>query len=283
MTTTTAARPKISTASHWYDRTTGDPRHSITGKNGKERKTTLRDAKEHGYLPSVTSVLKDVLAAPNLTSWLIERAVMATQTTPRKENEPLDTFIARALAEAEAEQREAMDEGTRIHKLIEDWLVTNAAPHPDIANVVAWMEKQHETFTAFEATLIGDGYAGRCDLVSQDSAGMYWITDFKTTKTKPEKSDDYIGGYNEHILQLAAYAAAWERKQGQEFAPVNIGIRNLYISTTEPGRIVPRVYPEWRQSYQCFWHLQRAWVHLKQYDPSKPAQSVDQQLDKAGL
>ena len=45
-----------SESGHWYDKE-GEPRYTIIGANGKERNTTLRDAKKKGYVPSVTSVL----------------------------------------------------------------------------------------------------------------------------------------------------------------------------------------------------------------------------------
>jgi hypothetical protein len=40
--------PKIraSESNHWYTRD-GIPQYTIVGKNGKERNTTLRDAREH--------------------------------------------------------------------------------------------------------------------------------------------------------------------------------------------------------------------------------------------
>ena len=46
-----------SESGHWYD-ATGAARYTITGKNGKERPTTLRDARELGLVPSVTSILR---------------------------------------------------------------------------------------------------------------------------------------------------------------------------------------------------------------------------------
>ena len=42
---------------HWYTRG-GEPAYTVTGKNGKERNTTLRDARTMNLVPSVTTVLK---------------------------------------------------------------------------------------------------------------------------------------------------------------------------------------------------------------------------------
>ena len=53
--------------SHWYDKD-GSPRYEIEGKTGL-RPTTLRDARKHGWVPSVSTIWKDVVAAPGLVSW----------------------------------------------------------------------------------------------------------------------------------------------------------------------------------------------------------------------
>ena len=54
---------------HWYDRE-GKPQHFVPSKNGKLRASTLRDARKHGWMPSVTSVL-DIMAKPGLDQWKI--------------------------------------------------------------------------------------------------------------------------------------------------------------------------------------------------------------------
>ena len=48
---------KLSESGHWYDHT-GESKYTIVGKNGKERPTTLRDARKHCYVPSVTGKQK---------------------------------------------------------------------------------------------------------------------------------------------------------------------------------------------------------------------------------
>ena len=56
-----------SEAGHWYTQT-GIPMYTIVGKNGKERNTTLADAKKLNLVPSVTTVLS-LLAKPGLENW----------------------------------------------------------------------------------------------------------------------------------------------------------------------------------------------------------------------
>ena len=64
----TAKEPRASESNHWYTRD-GVPRYTVIGKNGKERATTLRDARTENLVPSVTTVL-NVAAKPALTQWL---------------------------------------------------------------------------------------------------------------------------------------------------------------------------------------------------------------------
>ena len=45
-----------SESGHWYTQE-GEPMYTIIGANGKERNTTLRDAKNLGLVPSVTTIL----------------------------------------------------------------------------------------------------------------------------------------------------------------------------------------------------------------------------------
>lgn len=279
--TTSAAKPKREESSHWYT-LDGQPCHELPAKKGGMKKVTLRAARELRLLPSVTSILKDVLAAPQLTDWLIERAVMATQTTPREQGEELDAFIERAIALADAEQAEAMDLGTRIHAAIEGWLTGSAeatSPEllPFVQPVFDWFTKSGETVVSCESVLVGGGYAGRCDLISRENGSDY-VVDFKSTKTKPATKDAYIGGYPSHVCQIGAYARCHHQRTSRL-----VITRNVYISTTEPGRIVVREYPEWQDAWLAFERLMEVWFWLKKYDPRKPSETVEQQLDKAGL
>ena len=64
-------------------------------KPGQMRPTTVRDAKQLGLFPSVTSIIK-ILSRPQLESWKQEQAVLAALTLPRKDGEP-ETEFAKGL------------------------------------------------------------------------------------------------------------------------------------------------------------------------------------------
>ena len=67
-----------SESGHWYAQD-GEPMYTIIGANGKERNTTLRDAKSLGLVPSVTTIL-GMIAKPSLENWKINHALNSALT-----------------------------------------------------------------------------------------------------------------------------------------------------------------------------------------------------------
>ena len=68
--------------------------YTLIGANGKERNTTLRDAKSLGLVPSVTTIL-GMVAKPALENWKITQALQSSLILERKENESNESFINR--------------------------------------------------------------------------------------------------------------------------------------------------------------------------------------------
>ena len=64
-----------SESGHWYA-ADGSPAYKIIGKNGKERNTTVRDARERNLVPSVTTVL-GLVAKPGLSNWLQQQVLLS--------------------------------------------------------------------------------------------------------------------------------------------------------------------------------------------------------------
>ena len=93
--------------SHWYEKN-GKPKYTIVGANGKERDTTLRDARKLNLFPSTTTVLNE-LSAPGLERWKIDQAMQAVLTLPRNAGESLDEFKRRALIDSGEQARKARE------------------------------------------------------------------------------------------------------------------------------------------------------------------------------
>lgn len=269
--TPTAARPNGSKDSHWYS-PEGEPCYSILGKTtGKPRPVDIRDARANGYLPGVSTILK-VLHKEALVNWLIEQAVLACITTPRKKEsiihptgrtieveEPLDVFIERVLHVERIQDQEsqiARDRGTEIHDALEA-LFSNR-PEPISEDIKPWVMPAYEAIKdrgsviTTEQILVGDGYAGRTDLIlGRINPECYEIWDFKSAKKLPDPKKG--GAWADHRLQLSAYAEAFLESQFAVQAKLTVpSIRtaNLYISTVEQGKFVICEHPEWQETYQ---------------------------------
>ena len=180
---------------HWY-KTDGTPAYTIIGKNGKERNTTVRDAREHGLRPSVTTILRGA-AAPGLERWKIGNAIMSALTLARQEGESDESYIFRIVRDSEEQAKKARDKGTEIHGAIENLDRTGPyAAHVDaaMAAVADWAGiMDWDSERSFASDL---GYGGKLDLSAPG-----FVADFKTT----DKPLADLKTWPEHRRQLAAY------------------------------------------------------------------------------
>jgi hypothetical protein len=268
---------------HWYTKE-GEPMHYIVGANGKERDTTLRDARKLNLLPSVTEII-NILDKPALNNWFQTKLLYACLTLPRPEGISDDEFLKIVRQDASEEASAARDRGDLIHKCIEDlWgpitalQITNKYD-PDVSEISAAAMKdviaycKTDNFTP-EKTVAGDGYGGMIDLHSDD-----FVIDYKT------KDIDDVNkkmAYPEHAMQLAAYEQALE-KWPDDLATRDVKVKmingsaqivprrciNVFIDRTEPGRVVIH---EWKpediqEAWQKFELLLKYWQLSKRYFP----------------
>jgi len=266
---TTNARTTPTESSHWY-KPDGTPAYEVERADGKGmRKTTLADARKLNLLPSVTTILK-LLHKQALVDWLIEQAVLSVLTTPRNPGETDDAFVQRVLHTERVQDQEsqkARDRGTEIHQSLEA-LFQGKEISKDID---PWVRPafdavcQYGRLVATEAVLVGDGYAGRTDLV-QECPTCWWIWDFKSAKKLPKDK-----AWPEHRLQASAYAAAWYKKVKNVSVQFhNIRTGNLYISTIEPGAFLICEHEPWFETYADGWEpLVKHWQWANNYRPEQ--------------
>jgi len=288
MSTPTVARPTSSKDSHWYT-PEGEPCYSIMGKTtGRPRPVDIRDARANGYLPSVTTILR-TLHKEALVNWMIEQAVLACLTTPRKMikviepvtglikevTEELDAFIERVLHVEKIQDEEsqiARDKGNLVHDALEH--LFGGAATPLDKELAPWVMPAYQAVTALggkvlstEQILVGDGYAGRTDLVLAYDNGYFDIWDFKSTKKLP---DPKKGAWPEHRLQLSAYAQALLETQfaiDAKLKAENIRTRNLYVSTVNEGQfVICEPTADWSDTYWGgFVPLVQYWAWANKY------------------
>jgi hypothetical protein len=249
----------------------------VPNKDGDgTRTTTLRDARKLNLLPSVTTII-GILDKPQLTKWKMREAAKAAIAIPGPQGEePLERFADRAIEHAMSQVGEAADLGTKIHNAIEN-LMRGSAEEPSeemrpfVKPVLEWMRTVGVKVTHSEIVLVNavHGFAGRVDALFTwgDGFGKMGILDFKTKKTK---EGEKVEAYDEHLLQLAAYAAThYGAGQLQ-----HVVAANLFISSTEPGRleVVKHDKEKMVAAYEAFTQMCAIWRFRKGYDPRPEVQ-----------
>lgn len=232
---------------HWYTRD-GLPKYTIEGKNGQQRNTTLRDARKHDLVPSVTTLL-NIIAKPALNTWLQQQVLMAALTLPKQEGESDGDYIDRILADSKAQGREAADIGTAIHSAIQGHYEGRPAleheQHIKGCTEAISASFGNQTWICERSFAHEAGYGGRCDLyaVGTQENPNGFVLDIKT-KDFSDVND--VEGYDEHLMQLAAYR-------------VGLGVpsarcANVFVSRSHPGLAVVK---EWSAE-----ELDVAWVRF---------------------
>ena len=216
---------------HWYDRE-GNPCYEIRGKNGKMRSFNLRWDRDLGAVPSVTTIT-NIINKPALVKWKVNQGIMAALTLPKLPDELESDWIDRVKLDADAQAREAAEEGTRIHDAIEARLKGKPYPKAYIKHVQGTLKCLKEMYPhvndwVSEASFAHrSGYGGKIDLHSP-STGI--VVDFKGKDlSEQDVLDKKKLAYDQNI-QLGAY------NQGKGFEPAECG--NIFVSRTVAGLAV---------------------------------------------
>lgn len=241
---------------HWYEKGTGEPRYTVKGANGRERDTTLSDAKKLKLLPSCTTIIGQ-LDKYWLNKWKIEQAVEFSHRY--RDINDLETYKERVLRDFEIHGMQYSQRGTEIHDALEVYFKENKIVSEDESWIIPAIEKiQSLDFDLYEAEpsfASAEGYGGKIDLILRNSKTA--IMDFKS-KNKDELSDKLIGW--DYIMQLAAY---------REAIDPTAECYNLLISTTKPGTVHLYKHKEedLQQGMKMFRSLLQYWKVANNYDP----------------
>jgi hypothetical protein len=254
---------------HWYD-SDGNPQHFVPSKSGKLRASTLRDARKHGWMPSVTSVL-DIMAKPGLDQWKTNKAISAAITLNRNNSETDEEYTKRILMHSKKESEEASARGTRIHNMLEKAFKKEEQPIGEdeaIFNSVKSLldincgEQEWQSEVTFSEPQLG--YGGMVDLISDE-----WAIDFKT---KEFGTDHKQLAYESMAYQLMAYAVTGVEKSYRDTGEATVRrMANIFISSTNPGL---SVFHEWqKEDFERYWEIFSSsltlWKNVKKYWPEK--------------
>jgi hypothetical protein len=252
----------VESSGHWYD-AEGRSAHVILGKNGKERNTTVADARKMGLLPSVTSV-QGILHKEQLVSWRIEQAIMSALTLPKEENETLEDYARRVVKDSKESTTKAAEHVTRMHEQAENILMGRAVCkdedlQPYIATFRKWSEENVEKTHWCERSLVGAGYAGRCDAYVRLKGIGDAIIDLKNRKVNKKYNTPPF--YPHDGQQLWAYRNASENPK--------CACVSVVLASNDPEYIEHHQWDE-DELYQAgiaFCAMQKVWAWVKGYTP----------------
>jgi hypothetical protein len=246
-------KEKVQENGHWYTRK-GTPAYTTIGSStGKERPTTLADARKLGLLPSVTTI-NGMLSKAGLDTWKQQQVLLAALTLPRETNEPEQEWLKRVMQDSRATGRDAAERGTAIHAVIESYFDQ------------VYMPEKPAYLDAIDSTLkgvFGDqpwlaeksfghslGFGGKCDLMAKpiNGQGTGYIVDFKTKDTDLDKVDVYF----EHEMQLAAY------REGLGLPAARCAI--VFVNgKTNQVKLIEVEESKLQNGWECFQHLLRVY------------------------
>ena len=264
---------KTTGGGHWY-KPDGTPLHQVPKADGSGlRDTTLADAKKLRLLPSVTGIT-DIVAKPALMNWKAAQVAAAAFENPPTGDESAEYFAERVIAASQQSVAGAADLGSRVHDALEKLLTVGTDGVPAdmwayVEPVIAWKKASGITYNEIETVLVNVevGYAGRCDVLGRDAKGAPVVIDYKTRKTKPKQP---CKPYDTQGMQLAAYAVA---HYGEDMLP-QVKAWNVYISTTEVGRVEGYQHESLLPHWEAFKAAAILWSHIKGYDPRQPVFST---------
>ena len=246
-----------SDSGHWYDKA-GRPAYTIIGANGKERPTTLRDARKLSLVPSVTTIMK-IMAKPGLELWKQNQILMAALTLPSVPGETSEELAKRIKIDASEHAKNACDKGTTLHGILERYYQTGISTDHLLTGAVdkKLVEEFGDQEWLSEKSFSRNGVGGKVDLHSKTV-----LVDFKTTEFD---KGHLPRGWPEQVQQLAAYADGLGLRDGNNF-PV---CANVYISTSTPGLVHIKKYKneEMIHGYEVFAAIFDLWKKIKKYNP----------------
>jgi hypothetical protein len=234
-------KENTSESGHWY-LPDGSPAYRIIGKNGKERNSTVKDAREHGLLPSVTTII-GCASKPALDVWKQQQAILSALTLPRLEGESEEDWLSRVVADSKETAKQATERGTQIHGVIEAFYEGIYIPElPPYVRAVENAINEHfgSQLWISEKSFAYGGFGGKCDLVAKSG----FVVDFKTT----EKDLDKLDYFFDHQMQLSAY------RQGFEMPKARCAI--VYVNALQnKAKLVEIPEDDLRIGWECFTHL----------------------------
>ena len=228
---------------HLYDRQ-GNPVYKVPYADPSRgmRDSTLGDAKKLGLVPSVTEIIK-VMSAPGLELWKMDRAIDAAAENPCKGKTASGKYRQFIRHKSQEIANRAADKGDKIHNALEKFYLGDQVPL-EYLTLVREVDariceeigiKRWQAEKSFASPI---GYGGKVDLSATDGSV---VLDFKT---KEEIIPGKTLGYDNHIIQLAAYRVGLKYYKARVY--------NVFISWDGDVVIVPWSEEETQRGWSLF-------------------------------
>jgi hypothetical protein len=224
---------------HFYTQT-GEPAYRVLGKNGVERNTNVKDARERGLVPSVTTIL-NLIAKQGLNTWLQHQVLLAALTLPRVDGESEENWLQRVMSDAKSTGYEAANRGTRLHGVLEDFYKGRLIAFPDyVYKVNSALESHFGTNHVWEAerSFAWNGYGGKVDLIAENI-----VVDFKSKEGDLSK----VTPYHEQVMQLAAYRMGLNKPTAR--------CANIYFTESGDVKLIEHSEDDLSAAWECFQYL----------------------------
>jgi hypothetical protein len=251
--------PRAAESCHYYY-PNGSPAYEVPNADGSKMiQPDIRHVRKLGLLPSVTTVMR-VVASPGLERWKREQFALSALTLTRIENEPDDRFLKRVEDDSRAWMIKRADEGTRLHAAIEQGL-TGESFDPAFAEHVALVRQKIEQLP------------------------LAFVGDFKSKDTLDDKLERDLF-YDEHVMQLAAYARALKNPdRGLRFEECVVGVGYAgrcdvhragsliaplvsIMVGIRPAAVMVKIWEpaEAERGWQMFYHALQLWQLKNRYE-----------------
>lgn len=287
---------------HWYSKE-AEPCYTVIGANGKERDTTLRDARKEGWVPSVTTIMND-MAKPGLLIYMQNQIAEAAYN--QRKLKDYDKWKNIVISKSKEHSKQAAERGSQLHDSFEKYYKGQPIPKKDKPFVEPVVEFLRERFpdidwvaeASFYCSL---GYGGKVDLhypgewkwedreeetyedyfddwgdliderlvVKKHRKKVYSkvpiVLDFKT-KDKPDTS--IMKPFDEHHMQSAAYAYGLHEQLNLRPLEESEWERyNMFISTQTPGNFKLTESTDFEREFGMFETLTKFWQFRNNYYP----------------
>lgn len=269
---------------HFYT-PSGEPAYFVPYKDkkraGEMRPATIKDCKELGLYPSVTTIMKVMSKGDALTNWVKRQVASAAFDKVPLCGESEGEWVDYVLRTAEERMTAQRDKGSRDHGIVENYFRILAGEFDDLEHLDR-VTSLYATDRAVEAVLAAFkdlGIAGQqiaseksfaCDLgfggkidVSGITEGLrtdgMWIVDFKFVD-RLEKKKDYI----EKVAQGAAYLYGKWGNSGLSYGR----FANIFVETdTYKYEVREWTHDEIQHGWEVFDAARILWRKINRYEP----------------